>query len=284
MTEAGRLFMVATPIGNLDDLSPRAQATLRSVSAIFCEDTRVTAKLASRFGFDAPRFSCHEHNEVSRIGALTDRLSRGQDVAYVSDAGTPALSDPGRRLVAAAAQAGFEVRAVPGPSAAVAALSISGLPAVPHLFLGFPPARRGPRRELFERHRNRSETLVFFEAPHRLAASLADAAEIFGERAAAVGRELTKVHEEMIRGTLAEIASRVALRPVRGECVVVIEGSPTGAESPAAATEDEIDAELARLAASGLSARERAKEIARKTGVPSREIYARIIRGKRHPL
>lgn len=244
----------------------------------------MTGKLASRFGFAAPRLSCHEHNEASRVGQLLDRLSRGEDVAYVSDAGMPAVSDPGQRLVAAAAGAGYEVRAVPGPSAAVAALAISGLPSVPHLFLGFPPSRRGSRREFFERHRNRNETLVFFEAPHRLAASLADAAEILGERSAAVGRELTKVHEEMIRGSLSEIARRVALRPVRGECVVVIEGASAGPEAPAAATEEEIDAELARLAAKGLSARERAKAVARRTGAPSREVYARILRGKGDPL
>jgi 16S rRNA (cytidine1402-2'-O)-methyltransferase len=188
----------------------------------------------------------------------------------------PAISDPGQRLVAAAARAGYQVRVVPGPSAAVAALAISGIRAVPHLFLGFPPSRRGPRRGFFEGYRNRDETLVFFEAPHRLAASLADAAEILGERSAIVGRELTKVHEEVIRGNLAEIASRVAHGPVRGECVVVIEGTPVS-EERTLTTGDEIDAELARLAVNGLSARERAKAVARKTGARSRDVYARII-------
>jgi 16S rRNA (cytidine1402-2'-O)-methyltransferase len=281
MPDAGRLFLVATPIGNLEDLSPRARTTLQSVSAIFCEDTRVTGKLASRFGFVAPRLSCHQHNEASRVGELLERLFRGEDVAYVSDAGMPAISDPGQRLVAAAASAGYEVRAVPGPSAAVAALAISGIRAVPHVFLGFAPSRRGARREIFERYRNRDETLVFFEAPHRLAASLADAAEIFGERFAAVGRELTKVHEEVIRGKLAEVARRVALQPVRGECVVVIEGAAPAAEGSEAATGDEIDAELARLAEKGLSARERAKAVARKTGAKSRDVYARILQGRK---
>src|SRR5258706_11233247 len=129
MPQPGRLFLVATPIGNLGDLSPRAQSTLRQVKAIFCEDTRVTARLASRFGFEAPRLSCHEHNENSRIGEMLERLARGEDIAYVSDAGMPAISDPGQRLVAAAGQAGYEVLVVPGPSAAVAALAVSGLPA-----------------------------------------------------------------------------------------------------------------------------------------------------------
>ncbi len=280
MPDTGKLFVVATPIGNLEDLSPRAISTLRGVSAIFCEDTRVTGKLSARFGFDAPRFSCHEHNEAARVGELLDRLSRGEDVAYVSDAGTPGVSDPGRRLVAGAAGAGYEVRVVPGPSAAVSALAVSGLPGVPHLFLGFPPSRRGPRRAFFERLRDRAETLVFFEAPHRLAASLADAAETLGERAAAVGRELTKIHEEVVRGSLGELARGFATGPVRGECVVVVEGASPAEKAHGQPTDDEIDAELASLAAQGLSARERAKVVARKTGVPSRDVYARILREK----
>ena len=281
MADRGRLFVVATPIGNLEDLSPRARSTLQNVSAIYCEDTRVTGKLASRFGFHAPRFSCHEHNEESRVGDLLGRLSRGEDVAYVSDAGTPAVSDPGRRLVAAASAAGYEVRVVPGPSAAVAALAISGLPGVPHLFLGFPPARRGPRRAFFQPLRDRAETLVFFEAPHRLAASLADAADVLGGRQAAVGRELTKVHEEMIRGDLSDLARRFAEGRVRGECVVVVEGASPAANPDAAPTEAEIDAELEALAARGLSARARAKAVARKTGISSRDVYARILREKK---
>lgn len=279
--DTGKLFVIATPIGNLEDLSPRAISTLRGVSAIFCEDTRVTGKLSARFGFGAPRFSCHEHNEAARVGELLERLSRGEDVAYVSDAGTPGVSDPGRRLVAAVARAGYEVRVVPGPSAAVAALAVSGLPGVPHLFLGFPPARRGPRRAFFERLRDRAETLVFFEAPHRLAASLADAAETLGERAAAVGRELTKIHEEVIRGSLGELARGFATGPVRGECVVVVEGALPAEKSAGGPTDDEIDTELASLAARGLTARERAKAVARKTGAPSRDVYARILREKK---
>lgn len=282
MASPGKLFVVATPIGNLDDLSPRAQATLRSVSAIFCEDTRVTGKLSSRFGFLAPRFSCHEHNEEARAADLVRRLAAGEDVAYVSDAGTPALSDPGQRLVAAASRAGFESVVIPGPSAAVAALAISGLPAVPHLFLGFPPARREARRAFFGRLRDREETLVFFEAPHRLAGSLADAADVLGDRPAAVGRELTKVHEEMVRGALPEIARRIAGGPVRGECVVVVQGAPADAAHGRVATAEEIDAELAGLEKDGLTARELAKAVARRTGVPSRAVYARIL-GRKGP-
>ena len=276
MADTGRLFVVATPIGNLGDLSPRARSTLQSVAAIFCEDTRVTGKLAARFGFDAPRIACHEHNERRRVGDLLERLERGEDVAYVSDAGTPGVSDPGRRLVEAAAAAGHAVISLPGPSAVTAALAISGLPAVPHLFLGFPPSRRGPRRTFYEKYRERQETLVLFEAPHRLSASLTDAAEILGERPAAIARELTKVHEQVLRGALPDLARQLAQSPVRGECVIVV-GSPSDPSAGAEPAGDAIDAEIRALGSEGLSGRELAKAVARRTGASSREVYSRIV-------
>jgi 16S rRNA (cytidine1402-2'-O)-methyltransferase len=281
MSTRGTLFVVATPIGNLEDLSPRAIAVLRSASAIYCEDTRVTGKLAARFGLSAPRISCHAHNETARVAGLLERLQRGESVALVSDAGTPALSDPGQHAVAAAANAGHAVVAVPGPSAAAAALSISGLPAVPHLFAGFPPAKPGARRAFFERLAPRSETIVYFEAPHRLAASLADAAAVFGTRRAVVARELTKIHEEALRGTLADIRDRLSARgSVLGECVVVIEGAGTTAPS---ATPEDIDEAIDRLESEGLSGREISKRVARASGVPARAIYERILRRKNPP-
>lgn len=268
----GRLFVVATPIGNLEDLSPRALATLKKVAAIYCEDTRVTAKLASRFELTAPRISCHEHNEASRAAEVVSRLRAGQDLALVSDAGTPAISDPGARLVAASAREGFTVIAVPGPSSAVAALSVSGLPAVPHVFLGFAPPKSGARRRWIESHRTRRETLVYFEAPHRLAASLRDAAEILGAREAAVAREMTKIHEEVLRGTLPEIAQALSgRRKILGECVVVVSGAEEADRASALADWKE---EAARLAEGGASPREVAREVQRRTGVPSREVYA----------
>ena len=281
MTARGTLFVVATPIGNLEDLSPRALAVLRKVSAIYCEDTRVTGKLAARFGLSAPRVSCHAHNEGSRVAGLLERLERGESVALVSDAGTPALSDPGQHAVAAAAQAGHAVLAVAGPSAGAAALSISGLPAVPHFFAGFPPPKPGARRAFFERLAARTETIVYFEAPHRLAASLADAARILGPRRAVVARELTKIHEEALRGTLAEIRDRIAARAaVLGECVVVIEGAaPAGEE----ATPADVDEAIAALERQGLSGKQISKEIALTTGLPSREIYQRLLRRKKSP-
>ena len=276
MEPIGRLFVVATPIGNLDDLSPRAAEVLRRVAAIYCEDTRVTGKLASRFGFPAPRISCHAHNEEARVNEVVARLRRGEEVALVSDAGTPALSDPGERIVAAAAGAGFPVVAVPGPNAAAAALSISGLPAVPHVFLGFPPAKAGARRAFFDRYRDRSETLVWFEAPHRLAASLSDAAAALGARPALVARELTKIHEEALRGDLPALRDRIAAREsIRGECVVVASGARE-TQRPAAGA-GEIETRITALEGRGMTPREIAREVARSIGVSSREVYRRIL-------
>jgi 16S rRNA (cytidine1402-2'-O)-methyltransferase len=266
----GTLSVVATPIGNLDDLSPRALETLKSATAIYCEDTRVTAKLASRFGISAPRISCHEHNENARAAQVVERLGRGENVALVSDAGTPGVSDPGETVVRAAADAGYPVLAVPGPAAEMAALSISGIRAVPHLFLGFLPSRRVLRRRALEQARDRPETLVFFEAPHRLRESLDAAAEVLGDRRAVLCREMTKVHEEVVRGSLPEVARKIAQRalPPRGECVVVVEGAPAGkkpAASPPAASP-----------AGRQTLREQAKSLARETGISSREAYRRL--------
>ena len=230
----GRLLVVGTPIGNLDDLSPRGQRALAEADALFCEDTRVTAKLASRFGLRAPRVACPAPREASCVRDLIERLGRGETVALVSDAGMPTLSDPGMRLVEAAREAGHEVAVVPGPSAPAAALALSGLPAVPHTFLGFLPAREGERRRFLEALRGRPETLVWFEAPHRLMVSLEAAAAVLGPRRACVARELTKVHEEALRGTLPELARRFRERgTVRGEITVVVEGAAAGAPEAA---------------------------------------------------
>ena len=224
--------MVGTPIGNLEDLSPRGQRALAEADAIFCEDTRVTAKLAARFGLRAPRVSCPGPREETRVADLLGRLARGETVALVSDAGMPALSDPGARLVDAAARAGYSVLVVPGPSAPTSALAVSGISAVPHVFVGFLPARAGERGRFLERLARRTETLVWFEAPHRLHESLAQAAEILGPRRACVARELTKLHEEAQRGTLPELAAKLPARgPGRGEITVVVEGAAGAPEA-----------------------------------------------------
>jgi 16S rRNA (cytidine1402-2'-O)-methyltransferase len=277
MTEPhrGQLLVVGTPIGNLEDLSPRALRALSDADAILCEDTRVTGKLAARFSLSAARLSCPGPREKGRVAELLRRLERGETVALVSDAGMPGLSDPGEHLVAAAAAAGYPVRVVPGPSASAAALAISGLSAVPHLFLGFLPARAGERRRLLEGVRDRAETLVWFEAPHRLLESLEEAAATLGPRRACVARELTKVHEEAARGTLAYLAAEFRSRGEgRGEVTVVVEGNR---ETPAAMPEEDVDREVRRALAAGKEKRALAREIAARSGRPAREIYARAV-------
>jgi 16S rRNA (cytidine1402-2'-O)-methyltransferase len=274
--EKGRLVVVGTPIGNLEDLSPRAARTLAEADAIFCEDTRVTAKLASRLRLSAPRISCPAPRETSRVRELLERLARGETVALVSDAGMPGLSDPGERLVDAAAAAGFAIEVVPGPSAPAAALSISGLPAVPHFFAGFLPARAGERRRALELLKGREETLVWFEAPHRLLESLEDSAQVLGARRASVARELTKLHEEVVRGTLPELAAAFRARGAgRGEITVVVEGSSgnVSEREGGPSLDDEIRTGLAR----GAAKRELARELAKKWRRPAREIYARAL-------
>lgn len=278
MPESGRrgqLIVVGTPIGNLEDISPRAVRTLAEADVIFCEDTRVTAKLAARFGLSAPRVSCPAPRERARTAELLRRLESGESVALVSDAGMPALSDPGGRLVAAASAAGFDVRIVPGPSAPAAALALSGLPAIPHLFVGFLPARAGERARFLEGLRPRAETLVWFEAPHRLAESLDAAARVLGPRRACVARELTKLHEETLRATLPELARMLRARgPARGEVTVVVEGN-SGTDLPEEA--EDLDAEILSRLAAGEGKRALAKAIAARTRRPAREIYARAV-------
>jgi 16S rRNA (cytidine1402-2'-O)-methyltransferase len=271
----GQLFVVGTPIGNLEDLSPRALKALSDADVLLCEDTRVTGKLAARFGFRGTRLSCPAPREKTRIGELLQRLEAGETVALVTDAGMPGLSDPGEYLVEAAAGAGFPVRVIPGPSAPAAALAISGLPAVPHLFLGFLPARSGERRRVLVEIKPRAETLVWFEAPHRLLDSLEDAARILGSRRACVARELTKMHEEAVRGPLPELAAEFRSRGVgRGEVTVVVEGNR---EAPQEMSEAEADRRIREGLAAGKEKRAIAREVAAQTARPAREIYARAV-------
>ncbi len=252
---------------------------------IFCEDTRVTAKLTARFSIPAPRISCPAPREGARVEELLERLSRGETVALVSDAGMPGMSDPGERLVAAAAEAGHVVEVVPGPSAPAAALAISGLPAVPHVFLGFLPSRQGERRRALEALRSRTETLVWFEAPHRLRESLEDAAVALGPRRASVARELTKLHEEVVRGTLPEVAEIFRARGAgRGEVTVVVEGASESAVASASEfpTTESVDEKIREALAAGEALKRLSKEIARRAGRPAREIYSRALQLSRH--
>jgi 16S rRNA (cytidine1402-2'-O)-methyltransferase len=220
--------VVSTPIGNLGDLSPRAREALASADVVACEDTRHTGLLLSRLGIKARLVSLHEHNERARLPALLGALAEGQTVALVSDAGTPLVSDPGFLLVREAVARGAAVEAIPGPAALLAALVISGLPPLPFTFAGFPPQKSGKRRTFYARLAALEHTVVLYESPHRLAASLADAAATFGDRPAVVARELTKLHEEVRRGTLPDLAAAVAHdEKLRGELVIVV-GPPAG--------------------------------------------------------
>jgi 16S rRNA (cytidine1402-2'-O)-methyltransferase len=220
---AGKLLVVATPIGNLDDLSPRARAAFAAADLVACEDTRHTGRLLAHLGIKKPLVSLHEHNERQRLPRLLADLREGKTIAVASDAGTPLLSDPGFLLVREAAAEGFRIEAIPGPAAPLAALVVSGLPPYPFTFAGFPPPKPGKRRAFYRGWAPLNHTLVFFESPHRLLASLEDALAELGDRPAAIARELTKLHEEVLRGRLAELLAELKGRPaLKGEFVVVI--------------------------------------------------------------
>lgn len=219
----GRLLVVATPIGNLDDLSPRARQAFERADLVACEDTRRTGRLLADLGIDRPLLSVHEHNERRRLPRLLDDLAAGRTVALASDAGTPLLSDPGYLLVREAAARGFVVEPIPGPSAALAALVASALPPYPFTFAGFPPPKGGKRRTFYRRFADLDHTLIVFESPHRLLDSLEDALAELGDRPAAVCRELTKLHEETLRGSLSELLDELRGREsLKGEFVLVL--------------------------------------------------------------
>jgi 16S rRNA (cytidine1402-2'-O)-methyltransferase len=272
----GTLHLVATPIGNLEDVSLRALRVLAEADLLFAEDTRRTRILLQRHRIEARPLSLHAHNEQSRVARALEVLAGDGRVALVSDAGTPLVSDPGERLVAAAIEAGHRVEAVPGPSAVLAALAVSGLPVQPFTFLGFLPRRAGARRGLLEDVRQRPETLVFFESPRRLAKTLDEAAEVLGDRPACVARELTKLHEEARRGPLRQLARDYA-GGAAGEITVVVAGAP--AQDPAAPELDDarIDEAIRDLSAAGLRPGEIASRLAASTGQPKRELYARVV-------
>jgi 16S rRNA (cytidine1402-2'-O)-methyltransferase len=226
---AGRLYVVATPIGNLGDISPRARAVLSECALVAAEDTRHTGVLLKHFGIQTPQLSLHDHNEQQRANDIIERLRQGASVALVSDAGTPAISDPGFELMRAVAAAGFEIIAIPGPCAAIAALSIAALPTDRFCFEGFLPARGAARRKRLQSLATEQRTLVLYEAPHRVRETLEDCAAAFGdERSATVAREITKMHEMAYRGSLRELLARAAADADfgRGEIVLVIAGAP----------------------------------------------------------
>lgn len=276
----GTLFVVATPLGHLEDVTLRALRVLRTVKLVACEDTRRTARLLRAHGIHTPMTSYFEHNERFKGERILERLRSGEDVALVSDAGTPGISDPGYRLVRDARAEGLSVVPVPGPSAGVAALSVSGLPTDRFLFVGFLPARRGARQRALAALAGVRDTLVLYESPLRLAECLADLEAALGDREAFLCREATKVHEEYRRGSLSALGALVEARGgVKGEIVLVVAGaSGATAASATGATRLPTVAELyARLVAEGLTRRAAVKETARRLGLPARDVYARTL-------
>ncbi|TMK20275.1 MAG: 16S rRNA (cytidine(1402)-2'-O)-methyltransferase [Actinobacteria bacterium] len=267
---AGLLSVVATPIGNLDDLSPRAARTMERADVIACEDTRVTRKLLTRLSSRARLVPYHAHNEQARTAELVRRVAAGEHVALVTDAGMPGVSDPGRRLVAACLEAGLHVEVVPGPSAVLTALVLSGMPAARFAFEGFLPRTATARRRRLRDLAKEERTIVLFESPHRLAAALEDMLAILGDRRAALTRELTKVHEEVVRAPLSELVERVR-DGVRGEVTLVIAGAP-GRDHDAAALAGVVDALRAHLS-EGLSKKDAIARVASELDVPKKAVY-----------
>jgi 16S rRNA (cytidine1402-2'-O)-methyltransferase len=295
---SAELYVVATPIGNLDDITLRALKVLSAVDLVLAEDTRRTRKLLSHFEIRKPLQSLHEHNEDAQATALVARLLAGESMALVSDAGTPLVSDPGFPLLRAAIAAGVTVVPVPGPSAVLAALTASGLPTDRFLFIGYLPRKKAARRRVLEDLAAEPGTVVFLESPRRLGSALGDAAEILGPRPAAVARELTKVHEEVVRGTLPEVASRFAGGPARGEVTVCIGGSGSmvtaetvataagGRAAPGAAAaldRDELARRYQALLSGGMSRNDALKQLAADNDVPRREIYRVLMRKSKEP-
>jgi 16S rRNA (cytidine1402-2'-O)-methyltransferase len=275
----GTLYLVATPIGNLADITHRALQILKDVDLIACEDTRHTHKLLQHYGITTKTISYHEHNEQQRAAQLIDSLKQGSNIAVVSDAGTPSISDPGFRLVRAAIENEIPVVPVPGPSALISALIAAGLPTDEFFFAGFLPSRTNARRARLGELQSVPGTLIFYEAPHRLATTLRDAHEILGEREAVVARELTKLHEEIRRGRLSELTQHYQSEEPRGEIVVLIDRNKIGETT----TQSESIATLVdRFEQDGLDHRAALKKAARELGLSRAEAYRRLI-SERNP-
>lgn len=270
----GVLYVVATPIGNLEDITYRAVRVLGKVGLIACEDTRQTRKLLARYGIQTSAVSYHEHNEQARAVELVERMLAGASVALVSDAGTPLVSDPGYRIVAAAIAAGIRVEPIPGASALLSALAAAGLPTDAFQFAGFLPPKSSARRKTLESLKTFPATLVFYEAPHRILETLDDIDEIMGARPVVVARELTKLHEEFLRGSAREIREALAARAsVKGEITLLI-----GRGEETAAEDGEPAEQVARLVVGGLTRMEAIKTVARRRGLGKREVY-RLVEG-----
>jgi 16S rRNA (cytidine1402-2'-O)-methyltransferase len=274
---AGKLVIVGTPIGNLSDMSPRAIDALRAVDLILCEDTRHTRKLLTHFGIETPAESYHEHNEDEKTPQLVERIEAGQSFALVSDAGMPLVSDPGYPIVKLARERGIEIEPIPGPMAAVLALVASGIAPLPFTFLGFSPHRQGERLDFYRHAAELGHTVIVYESPERVIASLEDALSVFGDAEVAVARELTKMHEEIISGPISSVLPQLATRDrVHGEITLVMGRAPKAKAEVAPA---DINAEFERLRASGMRRNDAVKMVAEKFGLRKNDVYRLLVSG-----
>jgi len=272
---SSKLYIVSTPIGNLEDITLRALNILKQVDLIACEDTRTTKKLLSRYQIQKPLTSYHEHNEIEKAKELLSILQEGHSIALVTDAGTPGVSDPGYRIVKLASENGVQIFSVPGPSAAVAALSISGLPTSSFAFFGFPPKQKKQLIQYLERIKDYPETLIFYESPRRVIKTLESMAEVFGERNASLGREITKMYEETLRGTLSEIVTTLKSRDnLKGEFTLVIEGN---SQDKGEFDSETIDDLLLYFKKEGVSLKDAVKQVAVDSGVSKSKIYKKAL-------
>jgi 16S rRNA (cytidine1402-2'-O)-methyltransferase len=273
---AGILYVVATPIGNLEDISLRALRILKDVDLIAAEDTRHTRILLDHYEIRTPLVSYHEHNERAQAPRLAERLVHGENIALVSDAGTPAISDPGYRLVVEALRTGIRVTPIPGASALASALSASGLPTDRFVFEGFLPSKKGEREGRLEALRGERRTVVFYEAPHRLKDALTAMQRILGDREIVVGRELSKVHEEFLRGTIDAVIARLAEREVKGEITIVVRGAPDAEQI----SQEALAAEIRRLIAEGSGLKQISEQLGERYRMAKREVYQLALRVK----
>lgn len=270
--ETGTLFLVPTPIGNRDDMSYRMIQTLKEVDLIAAEDTRNTGLLLKHFEIRTPQISFHEHNAMEKIPDLLAHLESGKNVAQVSDAGLPSISDPGHDLVKAAIEREIPVVAVPGPSAGITGLIASGLAPQPHIFYGFLPRKEGQQNAFFQEKRDYPETQIFYESPHRVRATLQNMLAVYGDRPVVLVRELTKIYEEYTRGTIAELVAYLEENPLKGECLLIVEGA---SEQEANLEEVDLIQEIDLLVQSGMKKNQAIKQVAKQFGLQKSDLYAR---------
>jgi 16S rRNA (cytidine1402-2'-O)-methyltransferase len=274
---SGILYIVASPIGNLEDITLRALRVLKEVDLIAAEDTRHTKKLLARYGIATPLTSYHQHNEKTKSAFLVQRLSSGCRLALISDAGTPTVSDPGFRLVQGAIQAGIPVVPIPGPSALTAVLSASGLPTQRFIFEGFLPARKAQRREKLRSLREEQRSLLFYEVPHRVEESLQDLLEVLGDREMVLGREMTKLHEEFIRGRVSELVAQAKIKEWRGEMTLVVEGKRDRDKDRD--RDRDLRSEIKKLQKEGMRVKEIAEVLGERFSLSKREVYRLVLEG-----